>query len=143
MRLTLAQAEKYGLPPGPTDRPRSRKRRPDTRTSNDLVSACLQFLQLSGIRAWRNNTTGVFDPGRKVFRTFTGRKGVSDILGIIPPAGRLLAVECKSGKGKLTAEQRAFLDEIAAAGGVAICARSLDDLRAALLAAGERGASAP
>jgi hypothetical protein len=138
MRISLAQAAQLGLPVA-ADVSAPSARRPDTKASNDLVAACLHLLALHGVRAWRNNTTGVFDPERKRFRTFSGRKGVSDILGIIPPAGRLVAVECKSGKGKLSSEQRAFLDDIAAAGGVAVCARSLDDLQAALAAAGVGG----
>ena len=136
MRLTLTEAVQLGLVTEPQPQPTVAARRPDTNAANDLVAVCLDYLQLAGIRAWRNNTTGVFDARRNVFRTFTGRKGVSDILGIVPPTGRLLAVECKSGKGKLTREQREFLADIHAAGGIALCVRSLDDLRAALSAAG-------
>jgi len=86
------------------------------------------MLTAHGVRAWRNNTTGVFDPQKKCFRRFSGRKGISDILGIVPPTGRLIAVECKSGKGKLTPEQREFLADVTAAGGLAIVARSVDDV---------------
>jgi hypothetical protein len=50
----------------------------------DLVRACLGWLALHRVKAWRMNNTGIFDPARKVFRTFHGLAGVSDILGILP-----------------------------------------------------------
>ena len=85
-----------------------------------IVRQCLDYLQLRRIPAWRNNTTGVYDPRAGKFRKFTGMKGVADILGLLPPAGRLLAVECKRPGGKTSEAQRAFLDAIEAAGGLAI-----------------------
>lgn len=97
------------------------------RTETHIVSACLDTLAKHGIFAWRNNTTGVYDPVRKRFRTFTGLKGVSDILGVMN-GGRLLAVECKHGRGTLTKEQRAFLSAVADRGGVAMVVRSVDEL---------------
>jgi len=97
-------------------------------TETDLVRACLEALQVCGIVAWRNNTQGVYDPSRQVFRSFTGRKGVADILGVIPPAGTLLAVETKSKTGRLRPEQRQFLEEVATAGGVALMVRSVGEL---------------
>src|SRR4051794_3629418 len=50
----------------------------------DIVRACLDWLTLHRIRAWRMNNTGIFDPSRKVFRTFHGERGIPDILGIFP-----------------------------------------------------------
>jgi len=52
-------------------------------TESALVRACLDFLALRGVFAFRVNTTGIFDPGRKVFRPFQGMRGVSDILGLL------------------------------------------------------------
>src|SRR4051794_34452093 len=48
----------------------------------DLVRSCLDWLALHRIMAWRSNNTGIFDPAKKVFRTFHGRKGVADLLGV-------------------------------------------------------------
>lgn len=53
--------------------------------------------------------------------------GVSDILGVLK-GGRIIAVEVKTGKGALTAKQRAFLENVQERGGLAICARSLEDV---------------
>lgn len=74
------------------------------------------------------------------FRRVAGRKGVSDILGIVPQTiqvvgydepqtfGNFLAVECKTPAGMLTKEQAEFLSEIESLGGIAIVVRSVDEL---------------
>ena len=56
-----------------------------------------------------------------------GFPGCSDILGQIKD-GRFLAVECKRPTGRLTGDQVAFLTLVRKHGGVAICARSADDV---------------
>lgn len=101
------------------------------RRETDLVRACLDYLKLRNIFAWRNNTTGVFDPVKKKFRTFTGLKGVSDILGILPD-GTLLAIECKMPGGKLTPEQKAFLQNIVDRNGIIGVANSVADVAAVI-----------
>ncbi len=108
----------------------------------DVLSACLDYLRLKGVLAWRSNNTGVFDPARKCFRSFRGLKGVSDILGILPQStgegseaamhGLFLAVECKGASGSLSTEQRWFLDEVTRRGGVALCVRSVGELERGL-----------
>lgn len=100
-------------------------------TESDLVRQCLDWLQLHKILAWRSNNVPVFDTVRKCFRSFTGLKGVSDILGILP-GGRLLAVECKIGKNKLTPEQEWFLAEVNRLGGVGLEVRCLASLEQAM-----------
>lgn len=99
----------------------------------DLVRACLELLALRGIMAWRNNSSGVFDPVRKVFRTFQGMKGTSDILGLMNTSGRLIAVECKVGKNKPSPDQTAFLEAVRQRGGVAGVVYNLADLEELLL----------
>ena len=105
----------------------------------DLVRACLDWLALHRIKAWRMNNTGIFDPTRQVFRSFHGEKGVPDILGIFPQTvtlgdgrvatfGNFLGVECKLPGEKPRPEQAAFLQEIRDRGGIALCVHSLDEL---------------
>jgi hypothetical protein len=105
----------------------------------DLVRACLDWLALHRVMAWRMNNTGVFDPAKKVFRSFRGLPGVSDILGILPQSVRLddgtaatfgnfLAVEVKRPGEKLRSEQDAFLAGIRQRGGVGVCVHSLKEL---------------
>lgn len=110
-----------------------------TSKETDLVHACLSWLTLHRIKAWRTNNTGIFDPVRKVHRTFHGLKGVSDILGIVEQpvlladgrrgsCGLFLAVEVKRPGEKPRAEQVEFLESIRARGGIGLCVHSLDEL---------------
>lgn len=66
-------------------------------------------------------------------------KGGSDIIGwdsvVITPdmvgktLAQFLAIECKDGQGRLTPEQRIFLDNVAKAGGKSGVARTPEDAR--------------
>ena len=98
------------------------------------MSGCIQFLQTRGIYHWRNSTGAVqIAPGR--FMKF-GKKGSSDILGILP-GGRLLCVECKAPKnGRLSPEQKQFIEDVTKAGALAIVVRGWTELDKALRAAG-------
>ena len=96
-----------------------------------VVRACLDYLTVRRITAWRNNTTGIYDEKAKRFRTNAGRNGIADIIGCLP-GGRLLAVECKAGRGRLSPAQIEFQRDIVEAGGLHNVAYSLDDLIQAL-----------
>lgn len=100
------------------------------RTESTLVRAILDYLELRNIMAFRVNTTGVFDPTRKVFRKFSGRRGVSDIIGVFN--GRFLAIECKTDEGRVSQDQQEFLDDVQSHRGIAIVARSVDDVERVL-----------
>lgn len=85
-------------------------------TETELVKACLEFLRLRGVMAWRNNT-GAFvvrnGKGRRFMRC--GTPGSPDIIGILP-GGRFLGIECKVGVRRLSKVQRAWHEEAEAAG---------------------------
>ena len=87
-------------------------------------------------RLWRNNTGTLYDrQGRPV--QFGLCKGSSDLIGLrsitIGPehVGTTMAVfaavEVKSPKGRLTAEQQAFIELVQGMGGLAGVARSVQD----------------
>src|SRR5947209_5176297 len=110
-----------------------------TCTESDVLSACLDYLHLCGILAWRTNNTGIFDPTKKTFRTFRGLKGVSDILGIVSrpitsPNGQptvqgiILAVETKKPGNKPTPDQEWFLEDINRRGGIGVWVTSVQEL---------------
>jgi hypothetical protein len=114
-----------------------------TAKETDLVHACLSWLALHRVKAWRTNNTGIYDTVRKTHRTFHGLKGVSDILGILEQPARLadgrqtcfglfLAIEVKRPGEKPRAEQEEFLAGIRARGGIGLCVHSLDELDAGL-----------
>lgn len=71
---------------------------------------------------------GTFD-GEK-YRKLVGFsiKGISDIIGVLKD-GRILCVEVKSEKGKTSPHQEVFLKKINKMGGVALVARSIEDVR--------------
>lgn len=80
-------------------------------------------------KAWKNKSTGTYDPVRKCFRRSNdpfSQKGTSDILGIW--AGKMLCIEVKSAKGRLSPEQKQFLSEMANLGAICLVARSLEDV---------------
>lgn len=80
---------------------------------------------------WVNESVGIFDPKRGIFRKKNSpyaRKGVSDILGIWD--GQPLAIEVKSAKGRLSPEQKTFIDDFSARGGIAFVAKSVDEVAA-------------
>lgn len=74
--------------------------------------------------------------GAVVVRTHSARNhpdiaGVADILACMHD-GRFVAIEVKSAKGRVRPEQLHFLDSVRRAGGIAMVARDLDDVIAAL-----------
>ncbi len=100
----------------------------------DVLKACLDYLRLRRIPAWRQNQGAVAGEhkGKRRFLRFAAVDGISDILGLLPPSGRLLAVECKRPGGKLSAHQQVFLKMIEAAGGLALCVDDVRQLQVAL-----------
>jgi len=93
-----------------------------------LVRAVLELLRLRGLVAWQNNT-GAVNIGRRYVRF--GARGLPDVLAVLP-GGRLLALEVKTGGGRLTADQRAARDNLRAAGALVWEVRDLGELDALL-----------
>lgn len=58
--------------------------------------------------------------------------GASDLVGIVAPRGRWLALEVKSGDARCTTQQQRFLDMVNALGGVGREVRTLGDAQQAL-----------
>lgn len=63
-----------------------------------------------------------------------GTKGVWDILACVK--GRFVAIEVKTGSGRLSKSQKAFGEAVVRAGGSIIQARSVDDVATHFLAEG-------
>ncbi|HEX8851247.1 MAG TPA: VRR-NUC domain-containing protein [Gemmatimonadaceae bacterium] len=105
-----------------------------------ILSACLQYLAIRGVFAWRQNQ-GAMEQQNPHYRPGYGRKptrkirfahvdGISDIIGTYK--GRFLAIETKRVGKKPTDDQRGFLERIDKEGGIAIVAYSVDDVKNAL-----------
>jgi hypothetical protein len=93
----------------------------------------LRYLQtVRRIKAWRQNQGAVKVPAQggakgRFFR-MASAKGISDIIGLLPPHGRFLAIEVKRLGEHPTPDQQAFLDGVNAAGGLGFVARSIEDV---------------
>lgn len=96
-----------------------------------LVSACISLMVMHGVYATKTHTMGVFDPATGRRRRVHGVRGWPDITGVMP-GGRFIAVEVKTGRGRLTSEQAAVRSEIESRGGVYVLCRDIDDLIEAL-----------
>ena len=78
------------------------------------------------IRVWRNQTGALPDVRGRLVRF--GLVGSSDILGVMAPAGRILAIEVKSPTGRQTESQHNFQRMVESMGGLYILARSVEDV---------------
>lgn len=94
-------------------------------TEADLLRAILAYLRYRGVLHARTNA------GRAGGVRLAPR-GWCDITGCYK--GRFLAVELKSDDGELSEEQVAFLLRVRDEGGIAVAARSVEDVRWALAA---------
>jgi photosystem II stability/assembly factor-like uncharacterized protein len=98
-----------------------------------IVKACLEYLRLRGVYAYRTNTGAAAYQDRTGKRRFVrfGTPGLSDITGVLP-GGRALYVECKAENGRLSEHQEAFLKTVREFGALTVVARSITDLEMAL-----------
>jgi hypothetical protein len=87
-----------------------------------LVKAVLDYLRVNG--AW------VFKVGGGNFQ----KPGVPDVLACIH--GRLISVECKTGRGKLSPTQQVERDGLLSAGAVFVECRQIEELEDALIPLG-------
>jgi hypothetical protein len=105
---------------------------------SDVLAACLQYLALKGVYAWRQNQ-GAIPLKAGGYRKFVGLRGVADILGILSQQvtvagegkvrfGNLLAVEVKRPGEKPRPDQSAFLARVNELGGVGVCVHSVREL---------------
>ncbi len=94
--------------------------------ANELTNQIIDHIYKNGGYAWRASSVGVFDSKRAIFRA-SAKKGVSDILACF--RGRLIAVEVKIGKDKLSDEQLGFMNNIIHAGGRAFISSDFEQFQ--------------
>lgn len=89
----------------------------------------LDYLKMrKDLVCWRNQNIGIYDPKIKKFRSSNSIPGASDIFGVWKSTGQFIAIEVKSEIGRLSDNQRNFLKMISDCNGIAIVARSLEDV---------------
>jgi len=124
--LLLPDERFYGL------KPCSQKKSMKSPT-NALTANIIRFLNASGYKVWRNNTSGVFDPVRKVFRRNPALlKGVPDIIGYRKPDKSHffpipIFVEVKTGRDKLSPHQQIFAEDAIKHRCIYMCVKTFDE----------------
>jgi penicillin-binding protein-related factor A (putative recombinase) len=99
-----------------------------------IENQILTWLFYKKIFAWKNQSVGVFDPKKKIYRkpkSIFHINGVSDIIGIYK--GKALFIEVKSAKGRLRPDQIKFMAQAKQEGAICIVARSIEDVEKGLL----------
>jgi penicillin-binding protein-related factor A (putative recombinase) len=101
----------------------------------EIEKSILEYLEhLPECYAWKNQSTGLFDPKKQLFRKAKSKyliNGVSDIVGIYK--GKFLGIEVKRPSNKTRPEDQVnFINQINLMGGKAFFATSIDDVKEAL-----------
>ena len=94
---------------------------------SDLMRAIQLEASKHGARIFRNNLGVLQDKNGRYVRYGVCNPGGADLIGFTKN-GLFLAVEVKVGNAKLTEKQENFLDQVNLAGGIGICARSVQDV---------------
>lgn len=86
---------------------------------------------LPDVCLWRNHVGVVRGEDGRTHRFGLGI-GSADLVGVLAPHGRLIALEIKTPVGRLRPEQRAWLEVVRAMGGFAAVVRSVEEALAAV-----------
>lgn len=97
----------------------------------ELVKRILiEFGGSPGLKLWRHNVGAAKDKRGALIRF--GMAGQPDIMGVLGPHGRFVAIECKSPTGRIGPAQANWRAAFEPLGILYILARSVDDVRRAL-----------
>jgi len=99
------------------------------RLERDVEREILDYLEANVVGLfWKNYSSGVYDPQKKIFRPMTSVKGVPDILGIV--AGMFIGIEVKTPHNKVRPpHQVEFRDKVVEQGGICFFADSVDAVK--------------
>ena len=97
----------------------------------EIENLILDYLSYRPGYYWKNQSVGIYDPTKRKFRKSNNRHhvlGVADILGV-KNDGQFVAIEVKTKKGRLSENQKAYLQKVEANGGLSFVARSVEDVK--------------
>ena len=101
-------------------------------SENSIQNSILLYLNsIPKCFAWRNNSVGIYDPQKKVYRKKVGRfdiNGVSDIICIYNGHTLFIEVKTPNNKNKLSIAQKEFMTKVTRCGGIAYVASSIQDV---------------
>lgn len=108
---------------------KSFRKKTNYKEESSLIRACMDYLAIRGAQVIRNNTGLLFikDENGKSRAIKTGSPGSPDLIAFLPE-GRVLCIECKSKKGKLSDLQKDFIEKLRKNKHEVIVVRSLEDL---------------
>ena len=96
-----------------------------------VAQILLKFGSNHKLKIWKNATgTGKSHDGKRFIRY--GLKGSADIIGIMEPNGKFIAIEVKTGNAKQSKQQKIFEQMVTKSGGIYIVARSVQCVSEAL-----------
>lgn len=100
------------------------------KSEKEVENEILAWLQMCPGLYWKNNSVGIYDRTKGSYRRPSKYhiNGTSDVLGVFPD-GRFVAIEVKSQRGKVSESQDLFLKAVVKNGGIALIARSLEDVQ--------------
>lgn len=102
-------------------------------SANSLTQAIVTYLNSNGWKVWRSGNHAVYSVKRQAFMKNPQKlNGIPDILGYCRKTSRMIAIEIKYGKDRITPEQERFLHELNKSGGVGIVARTFDGFLATI-----------
>lgn len=89
----------------------------------EIRDEIIAFLEAKGIACWKDPKPA-FKPGKRAFKK---SNGVPDILGYLHD-GTFLGIEVKTPEGRISPEQREFMERAKSKGCMVFVARSIDDV---------------
>lgn len=95
-----------------------------------IKNQIMAYLKHKGIYCWVNDSVGIFDQKRMIYRKNKSQykiNGTSDIIGILNN-GIMLCIEVKSKVGYPSEDQKLFIKNILNNNGHAFVARSIEDV---------------
>ena len=103
---------------------------PDWFSEKQIELVILNFLKSRNIFCWKIDQVGFYDSKRGIYRKPSNPHrllGVPDICGIYRSCP--LFIEVKKSTGRLSPEQKVFLEKARSEGAIAFVARNLDDVK--------------
>jgi hypothetical protein len=111
----LADAVKARKHPNLPEHARVKSKYTDA-TANDLTRCLVDFFELQEHFATRLASTGTYREDLKCYVPSQQVKGMPDVLACVAPFGRLVAVEVKIGRDRLSNDQKATIAVLRASG---------------------------
>lgn len=99
------------------------------KTTNNITTGIINFLNAEGHKAVRINVQGQWDEALGIWRKSGSTNGVLDIACTLCPIGKHLVIDVKKGKDKIRKEQLAYMIEVVNCGGLAYAVNDLEHFK--------------